>query len=723
MKLSLERLFSAPALEGTSPRGLQFSPDGSRLTFLSAGEQDGQADADDLDLWQFDLSTGEQSILVRASQFAKREFSFEEKARRERLRLSHEGITEYYWAPDKASILFPIAGNLYLLRLGDGNKPQALTDNSTYETDIRYSPDGGQIAFIRDRTLHVMPLPEPGKASAARRILPEATDELSYGLPEFIAQEEMHRYEGYWWSPSSRAIAFIRVDEKPVQVSERYEIEADTFSVFAQRYPYAGTPNADVALGVVNVETGELLWIDVSKRKDDYIARVHWLSDTQLLVYVQDRLQHELNYVLIDINFDNQHAKTTVIMQEHCDTWINLSNSFEALPDGRFVFGSERSGFHHLWLGNTDGDAIPVTEGDWQVTGLVGVKDDLVYFEALADGPYENHLYRVPVTGGMPERLSQTGATHTVTFRGDHIVDRYSAVGQPPGVRICDLTGKTVSVITEDVTAASHPFHDYESNIGPVEFGGLTAADGQSLPWRLLRPHTTSPESPCPVVVVVYGGPGVRRVNNEWLTPWHHYMTSQGYAVFQLDNRGSADRGRAFESPIYRHLGHVETQDQLLGVEYLRTLDDIDGDRIGVFGHSYGGYMTLMLLTKSPGTFRCGVSVAPVTDWRLYDTHYTERYLGLPSDNAHGFEASSVFPYTSALSDPLLLIHGMADDNVLFTHTTRLYKDLQDKGLMFDTMAYPGAKHGITGRATNIHRYRMMDEFFTRHLQDRNTSS
>ena len=195
-------------------------------------------------------------------------------------------------------------------------------------------------------------------------------------------------------------------------------------------------------------------------------------------------------------------------------------------------------------------------------------------------------------------------------------------------------------------------------------------------------------------------------------------MTSQGYAIFQLDNRGSADRGRDFESPIYGHLGDIEVRDQLLGVQYLQSLDEIDSNRIGVFGHSYGGYMTLMLLMKSPGTFKCGISVAPVTDWGLYDTHYTERYLGLPSDNKAGYEASSVFPYTSALSDPLLLIHGMADDNVLFTHTTRLYKDLQDQGLMFETMAYPGAKHGITGRSTNIHRYRMMDHFLTRYLMD-----
>ena len=224
MKLSLERLFSAPALEGSSPQGLQFSPDGTRLTYLSAKNSRNSSQADALDLWQFELATGEKSVLASANQFDAREFSIEEKARRERLRLSHEGITEYYWAPNSQSILVPLAGNLYLLQLNE-KSVLPVTDNATYETDIRFSPNSQQLAFIRDRTLYVMRIPEQlprkGAEISVDRVLPEGTEALSYGLPEFIAQEEMHRYEGYWWSPSSDAIAFIRVDETPVEISER----------------------------------------------------------------------------------------------------------------------------------------------------------------------------------------------------------------------------------------------------------------------------------------------------------------------------------------------------------------------------------------------------------------------------------------------------------------------------------------------------------------------
>ncbi|MDA9316158.1 S9 family peptidase, partial [Pseudomonadales bacterium] len=216
--------------------------------------------------------------------------------------------------------------------------------------------------------------------------------------------------------------------------------------------------------------------------------------------------------------------------------------------------------------------------------------------------------------------------------------------------------------------------------------------------------------------VTVYGGPGVQRVTNEWIPPWHHYMASRGYALLQLDNRGSSNRGKAFEDPIFGRLGEVEVSDQLAGVNYATSLPWIDARRVGVFGHSYGGYMTLMLMMKAPQTFIAGVSVAPVTDWRLYDTHYTERYLGLPSQNPDGYLSSSVFPYVQNLRGKLLVIHGMADDNVLFTNSTKLYQALQDENIAFEIMNYPGAKHGLSGRKVNLHRYGMMDQFFDQHL-------
>ncbi|MDG1206628.1 MAG: prolyl oligopeptidase family serine peptidase, partial [Pseudomonadales bacterium] len=259
------------------------------------------------------------------------------------------------------------------------------------------------------------------------------------------------------------------------------------------------------------------------------------------------------------------------------------------------------------------------------------------------------------------------------------------------------------------------PYHPYLASRGIVSFGELEAEDGQTLHYRLIKPAHLKENEKCPAIVTVYGGPGVQRVTNEWIPAWHHYMTQQGYALLQLDNRGTANRGKKFEDPIYLNMGEVEVADQLKGVDYLKQLPFIDANRIGVFGHSYGGYMTLMMMMKSD-QFNAGVSVAPVTDWGLYDTHYTERFLGHPRDNAQGYKQSNVFPFAKGLTGKLLMIHGMADDNVLLSHSTKLYKLLQDQNIDFEIMNYPGAKHGLTGRKTNIHRYGMMDRFFARNL-------
>jgi dipeptidyl-peptidase-4 len=283
-------------------------------------------------------------------------------------------------------------------------------------------------------------------------------------------------------------------------------------------------------------------------------------------------------------------------------------------------------------------------------------------------------------------------------------------------VSLNTIDGQVFNYMAANKLDTTHPCFPYLAQQGQVEFGELQAEDGQTLHYRLIKPPHLAAGATCPLLVTVYGGPGVQRVTNEWIPPWHHYMAGRGYGLLQLDNRGSSNRGKAFEDPIYGQLGVAEVQDQLTGVRYASNLPWVDAQRIGVFGHSYGGYMTLMLMMQAAGIFAAGVSVAPVTDWALYDSHYTERYLRLPADNAAGYLASSVFPYVTQLKGRLLVIHGMADDNVLFTNSTKLYKALQDNNIPFEIMNYPGAKHGLSGRKVNLHRYGMMDDFFDLHL-------
>lgn len=715
-KLSIERLFSAPDLNGAVPSGVKFAPDGTRVAWLQAAEDD----PEHLNLWLYDIDSRSAKVLFDSRGMPTRTLSEEEKARRERKRITQAGIVEYFWHPQDPIVLFPIDGVLYLYHVESSELTQ-LTSADTFETDVRFSPDGKTLSFIREREIYILDL----STRIETRLTHDASDTVSNGLAEFIAQEEMHRFEGYWWSPDSSRIAFIQVDESPVELTQRYEIDADDFRVIAQRYPFAGKTNASVRLCVTDL-TGKVAPVTLTHAVDDYLARVNWLPDSKrLAVQVQSRNQQHLDLVICNLDTGTEQ----VIQTETSDTWINLNDNFYALTQqDQIIWCSERSGFSHLYLlSASGGEAIALTQGEWVVARMCGVDEAAgqIYFEAFADTPLERHLYRVGLDGrDKPVRITTAGYFHQVSLDkpNRHFIDRYSAADTPVQVALCTIDGTELHRLSNNLLDEKHPIFPYMAESGCVTFGTITAADGQTLYYRLLEPVHSENSRRTPVILSVYGGPGVQRVTNEWVTPWQRYMSSRGYAIMQLDNRGSANRGKAFECPIFQQLGVAEVEDQLAAVDYLKTLPWVDPRRIAVFGHSYGGYMTLMLMMKSPGTFCCGISVAPVTDWHLYDTHYTERYLGHPNENPEGYEASAVTFHASALQDPLLMIHGMADDNVLFTHSTLLYKVLQDMNIDFQIMNYPGAKHGIAGRSTNIHRYTLMDRFFLNHMDETRVS-
>jgi len=714
-RLSLDRIFGSPDLAGSSPVDVKFSPDGESITFLRSST----ADAEFLNLWQYSISQDTARELVDAGELRlqPRSLSDEEKARRERKRISQSGIVEYIWSPTGTALVFPLEGNLYLYRPGDELPLQQLTDDTTFETDIQFSHDGRYLSFIRDKNLFVIDL----DTFTTMQLTEDGGGTVSNGLAEFIAQEEMHRFSGYWWSPDNRHIAYLQVDESAVPLSQRFEIDADDFSIFDQRYPFAGSHNAEVRLGIVTVEDKRTRWIELERDDDSYIARINWLANNlEVAVQVQSRNQQELHLFLCEI----ETGERTRVVTETSDTWINLHDVFHCLPDSsRFIWASERSGYRHLYLLERNGTFVrQLTQGEWQVADLHGVDEDAnaIYFSGYRDSPLERHLYRVRLDKpAKPERLTPAGTSHHVDVdrRCRYFIDRYSAPGQPPAVVIRRIDGELAHALAPNRIEKGHPFYAYRPCLANVKFGELGAEDGQRLFYRLIEPAERAAGRQYPVIVTVYGGPGVQRVTRQWVPPWHHYMASRGYALLQLDNRGSSNRGKAFEAPLYGMLGEVETADQLIGVNFLKTLDWVDSTRIGVFGHSYGGYMTLMMMTKAPGVFRAGVSVAPVTDWRLYDTHYTERYLGHPGENRQGYQQSAVFAHLEGLSGKLLVIHGMADDNVLFTHSTKLFRALQDANIPFEMMTYPGAKHGLSGRAVNLHRFGTMDRFFDRYLK------
>ncbi len=719
--LTIERIFASPTLEGPSLMKLKVAPTGDRVTFLR-GKQD---DREQLDLWEYHIADEELRLLVDSKRLVPDEgvLSEEEKGRRERQRLAGlRGIIEYAWAEAGDALLFPLGGDLYYYRLDQGS-PKRLTATESFETDPQFSPRGNFVSFIRDQNLYAVDV----RTGEERQLTSDGGGTIKNGMAEFVAQEEMDRDTGYWWSGDERRIAFLKVDQSPVAVTRRYEIDADEVRVIEQRYPYTGTPNVIVRLGVVEVEGGAITWIDLGEETDIYLPRVKWLPDSRRLSYqVQSRDQTRLDLNITDV----AAGSPRIVLTETAPTWVNLHDDLRFLErQDAFVWSSERTGFRHLYLYATAGELIrPLTAGDWLVDRVEGVDEAAgrVYFTATEKSALEKHLYSQSLDTETPAaatRITRREGFHEIEMpkSAGVYIDTYSSRDQPPQVSLKRADGEHLTWLVENRIDEDHPYRPYLQAHRPTEFGTLEAADGQRLYYRVTTPLGFDPARQYPVFVHVYGGPGAQMVTKSWSRRIliEQYMAQHGFVVFALDNRGSKRRGKAFEDPIHLSMGTVEVDDQVRGVEFLKTLPYVDPDRIGVFGWSYGGYMVLMSLFQHPDAYAAGVSVAPVTDWSLYDTHYTERYMGTPEGNAEGYARGSVLPFAERLSKPLLIAHGMADDNVLFTHSTKVFKALQDSGKLFDQMTYPGGKHGLSGTKTETHAYRTVVEFFEKHLGQR----
>ncbi|MFY8351996.1 DPP IV N-terminal domain-containing protein [Pseudoalteromonas sp. SSM20] len=714
--LTLERIFSDPSLAGKAPVKLKFSPDGSRVTYLQGKKEDYNR----YDLWEYNLKDKTNRLLVDSNSIfsGPETLSDEEKARRERMRVFGKGIMEYIWSKDGKALLFPLNGDIYYYDLAK-QQSRKLTNTPEFETDAKISPKGNFVSYIRAQNLFVQNLATGQEIQLTK----DGADTIKNGMAEFVAQEEMSRMTGYWWSGNEEKIAFTRIDESPVAEAIRNEIYADEVKLFNQRYPFTGTNNVDIQLGVVSLNSQQIDWVDMGEDKDIYLARAQWLKDDKTLSYQwQNRSQQRLE--LRFYNSDSKKQKTA--LTETSNTWINLHFDLRFLDDKKhFVWASERDGFKHLYLYKVDGTLVrQITQGDWIVESIKSIdeKNGLVYFSGRADTPLESHLYSVKLfEKSKPRRLTETGKFHSVVMAKDNqtFIDRSSSVNQPAQVSLRDNLGNFITWLEPNRLDNNHPLTPYLNDLVEPEYGTLKADDGQQMHYRLFKPKALEAGKKYPVMVNVYGGPHAQRVTNSWRSKnlYFQYMVQQGYIVFQLDNRGSYNRGKKFEDPIYKHLGEIEVQDQIKGVEFLRTLDYVDAERIGIYGHSYGGYMALMTMFKAGDYFKAGVSGAPVTDWALYDTHYTERYLGHPDTNAQGYEKSAVFPYAEGLSGPLMIYHGMADDNVLFTHATKLFKQLQDNAQQFEMMTYPGSKHSLRGKKVQTHLHQTITDFFNRHFQ------
>ena len=710
--LSLERLFANPPLLGTPPRALSIAPDGRHIAWLQPRSDDQMR----YDLWVEEIATGQRRMAVDSLALSSgpANLSEAELMRRERARLaSVRGLVEYHWAPDGAALLVPLDGDIWLAPLE--GQPRRLTQTQATEIDAKLSPRGTHASFVRDQNLFVLDIAK----GAERQMTTGGGGLVSYGVAEFVAQEEMHRMTGQWWAPDDQRIAIARVDESPVKVAVRAAIGATGTSVTEQRYPFAGTPNALVTLEIHSLDGAAPVKVDLGSNPDIYLGRVNWLNPGQLIVQRQSRDQKTLDLLLVDA----ATGQSKILFSETSATWTMLHDSLKPLADGkRFLWASERSGYRHVYL--WDGSRLkPLTSGKWPIDEIIAVDEGqgTILFTGFRETPLEKALYRTRLSGGSIERLTEKGGwTESVSDkRGSALLLTSSTPTKPSAVTLARTDGGGLKV-AHQVTAADYPYAASLAAHVPPRFGTLKSADGKTdLHYALSMPPGLKAGEKAPVFFAVYAGPGSQQVKHAFGSLLDQYLLQQGWAIFRVDGRGTPARGTAFEAPIYRKLGFPEVDDQIAGLNWLKAQPGIDADRVAVYGWSYGGYMVQRMLTKHPGAFTAGVSGAPVTDWHLYDTHYTERYMGNPTIDPAPYEAGDITKDAAALSDPLLMIHGLADDNVVFDHSARAIAAYQKQGKLFETMVYPGQTHGIRAPDMQQHLWRTILAFLQRTVKEK----
>ena len=693
--VTLEALASAkpPA----APEAPVWSGDGARFVYKESGK-----------LWLYDMASRSRQTLTALTALeatavqgqSPAPFEFENRRVREQ---------PVQWTPSGGELLLGAGGDLFLYRLAAGGWTQ-LTATPERERDPKLSPDGRAVSFRRGHDLYVLDLAERQET----RLTHDGSSTLLNGELDWVYPEELALGSAHWWSPDSRSIAYLQFDVSHEPLHPHVDWVAARALYEPQRYPRAGEPNASVRLGVQSASGGATRWMDLGETRDSLRARVWWLPDSKSLLAVRlNRVQNRLDLLRVDA----ATGESRVVLTETDPHWINPPGDVRFLRGGQeFLWESERDGFKRLYRYAIDGRQIAqLTRGDGEVTETACVDEAAgqVYYVSSEASPLERRLYRIGLDGGARVEVSRGAGTHAIRMSPGcvYYLDRYSSLTAPPRSALHSRDGAEWAVLAR---ADDEPLEQYE--VLPSEIVELKAGDGTPLYGRLTRPAGFQAGRKYPAIVNVYGGPGAQQVRNAWpgVLTLEQALAQRGYIVWTLDNRGSSGRGHKFESAVFRNLGENEVEDQREGVRRLISLGLADPARVGVYGWSYGGYMTLRLLLKAPDMFACGVAGAPVADWRNYDTIYTERYMGLPAENPEGYRRASNLEAAAGLQGGLLLVHNVEDDNVLFQNTMQMAAALERAGKQFELMIYPGKSHALTGE--RAHYNELLVSFFDRRL-------
>lgn len=576
-----------------------------------------------------------------------------------------------------------------------------------------FNPEGTKVAYVRENNLFIKDLQTGQKTIVTTD---GKQNEIINGATDWVYEEEFAIDKAFFWSPDGTKIAFLRFDETEVREYSMMYYNDDTYpKPYTFKYPKAGESNSIVTAHIFDLKTKKTVTAEIGPELDQYIPRLTWTKDSWLCITRLNRLQNKLDLLLIE---PSTGKKKTLLIEKN-EYYIDIHDHLTFLEDGEhFVWLSEQDGYNHLYLYNMDGEVEKqLTEGKYDVTSVYGVdeKRGRVYFQAAMRSPLERELYYVKLKGGKPTIIGDRPGTHSAQFSTtfDFFVHRYSRADLPPQVAVRNHRGKELRMI-EDNSAFQNRLKQY--NLSPMEFITCPAADGETqLNAWMVKPPNFDANKEYPLFMFVYGGPGSQTVNNSWGArsnyAWFQMLAQQGYIVVSVDNRGTGARGEVFKKMTYKELGKYEAEDQIAAAKYLGGKEYIDSDRIGIFGWSFGGYLSSLCLAKGADVFKMAIAVAPVTNWKWYDTIYTERYMQKPQNNDDGYEDNSPVNFAGEIRGKYLLVHGLADDNVHFQHSAEMAKALVNNNISFEQQFYTNRAHGIFGGFTRLHLYRRMTSF------------
>jgi len=617
---------------------------------------------------------------------------------------------------DRAAVLINYANDLFYYRLGS-DLALRLTNSADEEFVEEFSPDGKTVSFVKNNNIHVVDI----ATRRERSLTLDGNPKLFNGRLDWVYQEELYgrgNFKGYWWSPDASKIVYLQLDEAKVKDFTIVDHIPNQQSLEVYAYPKSGTQNPTVRLGVVNVAGGATRWMDLSKYQtvEPLIARVNWKPDGKKIVFsISDREQ-----TWMDLNFaDPATGKVETAFRDASGPWVNADDDHGPywLNDGSFLWLSERTGWEHIYYYTADcKQRRALTSGKWEARVLHGIDETngWVYFSGTERSHIGGDVYRIKLDGSGLQRLTEAPGTHSANFNPSfsHFIDTWSDATTPPQVRLYSSDGKLVRVIDENKVAALSQY-----KLSKPEFLQVKTRDGFVMEAMMIKPPNFDSKKQYPVFQHTYSGPHAPQVRNAWGRDfmWHQMLAQKGYIVWICDNRSASGKGIESAWPIYKNLGELELRDLEDGVAYLKTLPYVDGSRIGLNGWSYGGYMTAFALTHSTA-WKIGIVGAPVTDWHLYDTIYTERYMATPQNNPEGYEKSSVVKAAKNLNGKLLLIHGSIDDNVHMQNSIQFIYEAQKAGKQFEFMTYPKSRHGVTDPRLVRHMREMMLKFIVENL-------